>query len=125
MCEYNKIKHLASNEVKSAVNWWAKTIEDSHNKNQIEYFKEVLENIIYGKIYNHWYPSEPSKGSAYRSILNDNKIDNILMMACKYTGIQPEKLAGRVVVIISPGIVRVRSLMYEKEEIIYSGDVNI
>lgn len=123
MCEYIDIKHLASNEVKTAVNWWAKTLDDLPDK--IEYFKDVLENIIYAKIYNHWYPNEPSKGSAYRSILNDNKIDNILMMACKYTGINPSKLAGRVVLIISPGIVRVRSLMYEKEEIIYSGDVNI
>ncbi len=40
MCEYNKIKHLASNEVKSAVNWWAKTIEDS---------KKFLKILFMGK----------------------------------------------------------------------------
>lgn len=108
----------AEKEILETVNWWAKNILDLPQTN-IDLFKITLRNCLIQKIKNHWYPEEPERGSGYRSILNDKMIDPILFYSCNIANIDPSRMAGKCVLIISPGIVRVRSLKNSKEEIVY------
>ena len=120
MNNYMDIGKLAGTEVNIVINWWSKNLESFPQKN-IESFKQCLSGMIYGRICNHWYPDNPAKGSGYRAIINDYHIDPILKQACEISGIDTNFLASQCVLIISPGIVRIRSTISDKEEVIYSG----
>lgn len=110
-------------EVRAASNWWASNL-DMNGTNT--FFRDKLEILIYERIKDHWYPDHPSKGSGYRSIICDYHIDPLLIKACRQSRIDPRKLPQNVVQIISPGIVRARSMIWDKErepdEIIYKYD---
>lgn len=117
----NKMSEISEKNLKEAVFaavWWSNQIKLTPHTN-IYKFRCELQDLINERIVEHWYPDEPSKGSGYRAIINDYHIDPILLKACRNSNISPRKLPGQCVQLISPGIVRVRSLFNEKEIIIY------
>jgi len=111
-------KSCSFNEVNKAVEWWSSKIIGVPHQN-IWIFKQNLEGLIYLRIHKHWYLDNPSKGSGYRSIINDHHTDPILLHACNAAQIHPSKLPSDCVLVLSPGIVRVRSLATEIEQVIY------
>lgn len=114
-----EIQNEASVEVKKSVQWWAKNISNASHQ-QIAIFMDYLEKSIYLRILNHWHLSDPSRGSGYRAIINDFHVDPLLKEACRVSNISFLNLPGQCVMILSPGVVRVRSLLNEKdEELVY------
>ncbi len=50
-------------------------------------FSEKLEELLADRYKNHWHPENPRKGSAYRCIRINGKMDPIIMEAGKATGL--------------------------------------
>jgi len=122
MSDYEKIKKIAHNEVTRAISWYTSFFENYFPLRNIQIFTDITEKLIYSRICKHWYSENPSKGSGYRSIINDYHVDPILLSACKSADINPKFLPSQCVLIISPGIVRVRSMTNEREEkVLYEG----
>lgn len=115
---YSIYNHPAAHEVKIASNWWTSKIDRVTHK-QAYTFRLALEGLIFGRIYNHWYPENPAKGSGYRAIINDYHVDQLLKIACKSAGFHHSKLPGQCVLLINPGSVKIRSLLTDEEEVIY------
>lgn len=108
-------------EVNSAVKWWSSNFRDTVPHTKVEKFQIFLSGMLYNKLRNHWYPEEPSRGSGYRTLIHDVHIDPILKKACELSLIEPSILPGRCVQIISPGIVRIKSLHNDSmEQVIFS-----
>jgi protein Tob/BTG len=80
----------------------------------VKKFEEVLRDLIITKISDHWYPENPAKGQAFRSLSIDKKahIDPILSRSATSVGI--ENLLGyftkvdSVLMWIDPDLVVVR-----------------
>ena len=117
----DSIRLLAQKEVEHTTKWWITNMKNTNSHDAIYSFARALIVLLYERIYEHWYPEDPSKGSGYRAIINDFHVDPILIRACKIANVDPNCLPGQVVQIVSPGMVRVRSLANESmEQIIYS-----
>lgn len=71
------------NEVKSAVDFLANILRTSKHvsEQQVHIFKENLQNLLSSKFENHWFPSKPNKGSGYRCIRINHKMDPLLLQA--------------------------------------------
>lgn len=50
-------------------------------------FKKRLEELLVERFKNHWDPSNPNKGSAYRCIRINGKLDPVVREAAKVTGL--------------------------------------
>lgn len=73
-------------EVRSAVDFFALCLQSraSLTKEQMDIFKGSMEKAILEKFMNHWHPSKPMKGNAFRCINIDNitnMVDPILVEA--------------------------------------------
>jgi len=73
-------------ECEAAALWWATQLNTTMapllQQEQILSFQKALAEILEQKYHNHWYPEEPERGSAFRSIINDNRtVDHVLMEA--------------------------------------------
>lgn len=71
------------NEVKSAVDFLAKILRTSKyvSDHQVQIFKENLQNLLSSKFENHWFPSKPNKGSGFRCIRINHKMDPLILQA--------------------------------------------
>ncbi|KPM00112.1 B-cell translocation protein-like protein [Sarcoptes scabiei] len=75
-------------------------VNDTNNSSQklteekIKKFSQKLIDILTTRFQNHWYPSCPSKGQAYRCIrINQNcRVDCSIELACQQSGINYESL---------------------------------
>ena len=108
-------KQQCVQEIIAASLWWCSYVTSEPELYQ-HTFRMNLINALMERCKDHWYPENPSKGSGYRSVINDIHIDPILLMACSSSSINPGRLPGKCVQIISPGIVRIRSLINENQE---------
>ncbi len=59
-----------------------KKFKDIDTKN----FVEVLIKTLSEKFQGHWYPDQPSKGSAYRCISLNDQLDNVLIRSAAESG---------------------------------------
>ena len=50
-------------------------------------FKKRLEELLVERFKNHWDPTNPNKGSAYRCIRINSKLDPVVREAAKVTGL--------------------------------------
>ncbi len=78
-------------EIQHAVDWWTSQLRSNMPKSDttdqfLEGFQQKLSEILYKKFENHWYETEPMRGSGYRSVLSDSvQKDSILLKAFKET----------------------------------------
>lgn len=72
-------------EVKSAVDFLSRILQTSHvllvNPEQIETFNNTLQRLLRNKFENHWFPEKPFKGSGFRCIRINHKLDPLVREA--------------------------------------------
>lgn len=63
------------------------------NPNQVEQFRECLQNVLSSHYDSHWFPEKPFKGSGYRCLrIVNNKMDPLLSKAGHLCGLSPRQL---------------------------------
>ncbi|XP_054280341.1 protein BTG2-like [Macrosteles quadrilineatus] len=62
------------------------------NHEQLVMFRGSLSNVLQSRYREHWFPLKPNKGSAYRCIRINNKMDPVIAQAGAAIGIPPEFL---------------------------------
>lgn len=62
------------------------------DKDQLQNFKGSLESLLVLHYRSHWYPDVPTKGSGYRCIRINGKIDPLIAQAGMAVGISPNVL---------------------------------
>lgn len=92
-------------EVRSAVDFFALCLQSraSLTREQIEMFKGSMEQAILEKFKNHWHPTKPLKGNAFRCINIDNvtnMVDPILVEAAETSKIK----LGEIQVLFPEGL---------------------
>lgn len=66
-----------------------KKVEPLPNNDQLQSFKGSLESLLVLHYRSHWYPEIPIKGSGYRCIRINGKIDPLIAQAGMSVGISP------------------------------------
>ena len=93
-------------EIDAAVNWWGRnTRSDDLDEAQLDAFRSELNRLITNHCLGHWYPDEPMRGSGYRSLMNDIKVDAKLVAAGVKAGIADigDRVPLNMVMWINPG----------------------
>lgn len=62
------------------------------NENQLQVFKDCLQNSLSERYQHHWFPERPQKGSGFRCIRINHEMDPLIGRAAKYIGISAEQL---------------------------------
>lgn len=84
-------------EVESAANFLSNMLKLHSNvlgPDQLERFKEAIETHLMDHYVNHWHPETPTKGSGYRCIRINHKMDPLLSRAGKTCGLDNNKLSN-------------------------------
>jgi hypothetical protein len=118
-----EVSKLADREAKAAAAWWINKLQlkGVHPQTR-KVFEENFVEEVFNRCAGHWYPTDPKRGSGYRSVISDAHIDPILLKACHAARLDPAVLPREFVQLISPGEVRVRHVLNEyHEEVVYSG----
>ncbi len=118
-----EVAKLADREAKAAAAWWLNKLQlkGVHPQTR-KVFEENFVEEVFNRCAGHWYPTDPKRGSGYRSVISDAHIDPILLKACHAARLDPSVLPREFVQLISPGEVRVRHVLNEyHEEVVYSG----
>lgn len=93
-------------EIAAAAQWWSSHIQDP---SQSKRFRRELEKRLAKKFENHWYPEEPTRGSGFRTVAFDIRLDSVLETAASWCGIQDiAKKLPRATVFINPSSVNMR-----------------
>lgn len=124
LTEQTTTKSQLNAAVDAAVWWWGDFMKKSAlSIDVVKKFEDVLRELIVTKISEHWYPDNPAKGQAYRSLSIDKRahIDPLLSRSAASVGIE-SLLAyfikvDSVLMWIDPDVVIVR--------IAYSGYTNV
>jgi len=97
-------------EVASAAKWWASSMRQHDlSQQELNTFEQALRTGMEARCDGHWYPSDPRRGSGHRSIVNDLKIDPLLISAAATARIRDvASRLPRAVLWINPGAVRVQ-----------------
>lgn len=111
-------------EVEAAANWWSEQLSVSvGNEKMLEKFKLSLTEFIMLQVQDHWYPEDPLKGSAHRSIDFSVRLDPLLKRAGDKVGVQGlDKLLVHTrftTMFINPGQVRLHRPSFENDEFVY------
>lgn len=61
-------------------------------ENQLQHFKGSLQSLLVLRFRSHWYPDVPTKGSGFRCIRINGKMDPIVEQAGVAVGLQPRQL---------------------------------
>lgn len=69
-----------------------KKVEPLPDNDQLQNFKGSLESLLVLHYRSHWYPEIPTKGSGYRCIRINGKIDPLIAQAGIAVGIPPNRL---------------------------------
>lgn len=67
-------------EIKSVTLFFANWLSEKFEPKVVNEFKNALESELISRFKNHWYPSDPQRGQAYRSILIDGVQTDPLLM---------------------------------------------
>jgi protein Tob/BTG len=83
-------------EVQSAADFVMNLLRVKHGKGltdiQLEKFKGSLSDLMLVRYKSHWYPDLPTKGSGYRCIRINGKMDPMIEQAGVAVGLQPRQL---------------------------------
>ncbi|RDD41248.1 Protein Tob2 [Trichoplax sp. H2] len=67
--------------------------DESLPQSGLDQFASELELAVTAKFDGHWYPQQPSKGSAYRCIVINGKLHPLLEQAAKKVGVSSQIIA--------------------------------
>jgi hypothetical protein len=103
-------RHEVYKEVLIAADWLTAQLDKSYlPQEQVELFRESLIEVLYEKIYGHWFVDCPLLGSAYRSVLYDScRVDKVLKQAAQrafISNVQQRLPADGFILWIDPGSV--------------------
>jgi hypothetical protein len=110
-------------EIKAASSWWRGQLAKKITVvKQLEEFQRHFEDMLQSRYEGHWYVSDPLRGSAFRSISFDQRLDPLLTRTAKAAGIENiEILLSHVryqVMFVNPGCVKVCNLAYTTPDVI-------
>jgi len=90
-------------------------------KEQIIGFQTQLERALMKKYEGHWYPEEPDRGHAFRSIWADDRcVDKLLLDAAKRCGINlRSRIHVSCIMWCDPGSVKLQYLHEPKVHVLY------
>ena len=93
-----------------AARWWASHMRAQDlSQTEVAAFERAVKAGILARCEGHWYPSEPLRGSGFRSILNDMTTDSILIEAAHAVRIRDIRMRlPQAVVWVNPGSVRAK-----------------
>ncbi|KAK3579358.1 hypothetical protein CHS0354_029654 [Potamilus streckersoni] len=76
-------------EVKSAVDFLTNILRSRNvDRVQTHFFNTKLQNLLYSRYEDHWFPDKPCKGSGYRCIRFNHSLDPIVREAGLSCGIE-------------------------------------
>ena len=80
-------------EINSAVKFLTQFLSQTElSPDQIAVFRDNLSFLITERFQNHWHPSSPLKGNAYRCLnVDSTTVDPLIMKASYTSGISPSK----------------------------------
>lgn len=80
---------MMKEEVQCACEFFSRMLESKHLPHQFaNQFRVQLEELLSRRFKDHWDTKNPSKGSAYRCIRINSKMDPIVSEAAKATGLR-------------------------------------
>jgi len=135
----NKSFHPVPYEIVVAATWWKQAVlkHKDMTASKADKFYDSMITLLSERLFSHWYPEEPLKGQAYRSISFDtmNGVDSILTKAYSNAQIPLASLrtlfpakVEHVIMWINPGEVVIKvysnSPRTSKEEILYERTYN-
>jgi hypothetical protein len=73
-----------------------------------------MARLLTAKFTGHWYPEDPARGSGFRAIANDCRLDALFAVAAREAGLPDiERLLHHTrpsIMFVNPGVVKVRNL---------------
>mmetsp|Transcript_64802 Transcript_64802/g.153199 ORF Transcript_64802/g.153199 Transcript_64802/m.153199 type:complete len:198 (-) Transcript_64802:89-682(-) len=94
-------------EIIAGAKWWRHQMDSTSLSDEImDSFEEALVEGLTKKCQGHWYPENPRRGSAFRCITNDVRMDPALINAGIAAGLKQDDLHQRLplaTVWVNPG----------------------
>jgi len=113
-------------ECEVAAWWWTSQLNSNIapplTKEQLMSFQKSLTEILEDKYLNHWYLDEPERGSAFRSIIFDNRtVDHVLLESASRASIPNVKsrLSAEVIMWVDPQQIQIQFAHSPKRHMIY------
>jgi hypothetical protein len=100
-------------EVTQGARWWASRLPSHVPQSASDDLVRHLIKLLVQRYTGHWYPEDRRRGSGYRTISYDQKIDPILVQAAESAGLKHiERLleTTRYIMFINPGEVKVKNV---------------
>lgn len=81
-------------EIQSATDFLTNLIRSSNrlNSTQLDTFNHTLSRVLYNHYQNHWFPEKPFKGSGYRCMRINHKMDTLIAKAGATCGLSVNEL---------------------------------
>lgn len=81
-------------EISAAVGFIAKLLRTTGtmNERQLQTFSQSLQELLAEHYKHHWFPDKPCKGSGYRCIRINHKMDPIIWKAANRIGLSNEQV---------------------------------
>lgn len=102
-------------EVLSATNFIVNLLRGSREEvgeDELGIFRKSLMEVLRQRVSKHWYPDEPLRGSGYRCIRVNGRVDPVIEKAGRMSGVDEEVLKqglpGELTVWVDPGEVGYR-----------------
>merc|ERR1712230_42010 len=111
-----------SEEVAAASRWWSSKMRQQDLATyEVESFETCVRNQLTKHYTGHWYPSDPLRGSGYRSLVNDISTDPIFLHAAAEVRIRDiGSRLPRAVMWVNPCSVKVQLENGRYPETVYS-----
>jgi len=79
-------------EIKSAATFLMSLLRmgNTLNDQQLEFFRNKLEELLKKHYQHHWFPEKPNKGSGYRCLRINHKMDPLIAQAAMSSGVVSE-----------------------------------
>lgn len=113
-------------ECDAASLWWTQQLNSSVapplSKDQVVFFQKTLSDVLEDKYTSHWYIDDPERGSAFRSIIHDNRtVDHVLLEAAAKAKIPNVKsrLPSDVIMWVDPLQIQVQFSHSPRRQLIY------
>lgn len=79
-------------EISSAIDFLIRMLKLQHqncniSEKKLDMFRSSLTNILRNRYKDHWFPENPNRGSAYRCLRINSKMDPIIAEAINATGL--------------------------------------
>ncbi|PRP88513.1 hypothetical protein PROFUN_03235 [Planoprotostelium fungivorum] len=116
----------ATRECEVASCWWTSQLDTGVapplTEDQLSKFQMALQSILEQRYDNHWYPIDPERGTAYRSISSEGRsMDQVITQAARLSGIP--NITGRLkvqcIMWVDPSSVKVAFSHAKKPNIIW------